>query len=84
MKGFATGKGQSKHADQIRGQGADLIVDLCRGCHLLETLRTGYGLSVKDAKAVLSDRVEHFKKIIFEHFDMTEEYYNEVIKNNME
>ena len=26
MKGFASGRGQTKHADQIRGQGADLIV----------------------------------------------------------
>jgi len=26
MKGFASGKGQSQHSDQIRGQGADLIV----------------------------------------------------------
>ena len=52
--------------------------------HLLKTLQTGYGLSLDDAKAVLSDRVEHFKKVIFEQFDMTEEFYNQVIKDNME
>ena len=26
MKGFASGRGQSQHSDQIRGQGADLII----------------------------------------------------------
>jgi hypothetical protein len=52
--------------------------------HLLKTLQTGYGLSLKDAKAVLSDRVEHFKKVIFEQYGMTEEFYNKAIKDNME
>jgi len=52
--------------------------------HLLKTLQTGYGLSLKDAKAVLSDRVEHFKRVIFEQYGMTEEFYNQVIKDSME
>lgn len=51
--------------------------------HLIQTLRTGYGLSTVDAIRVLSDRIEHFKKLIFEQFEMTEEYYNEVIAANM-
>ena len=50
--------------------------------HLIEILRTGYGLKTVEAIKVLSDRVEHFKKLIFENFDMTEEFYKEVIADH--
>ncbi len=52
--------------------------------HLNEVLQVGYGLSVDDAKKVLSDRVEHFKRLIFDQFEMTEEFYNSVISKNKE
>jgi uncharacterized protein YfbU (UPF0304 family) len=46
---------------------------------LIEILKTGYGLNPDEAKKVLSDRVEHFKRVIFEQFDMTEEHYDKMI-----
>ena len=51
--------------------------------HLLETLKDGYGLTTGEAKEVLSDRVEHLKRVIFEQFGLTEEFYKKVIKHNL-